>query len=82
MDEDKIIDNFSPTGWEARKVTCLECGHTVISVHPYKIKLIECSECGVMFDYKIIKLDQNSIRKAESVAVHDISGRLQDDLPD
>ena len=57
MDDDKIIDNFSPTGWEVLQVTCTECGHKMTSVHPYKIPLIQCSECLAMFNYKIVKPD-------------------------
>ncbi len=57
MDDEKIIDDFSPTGWEFRKVKCTHCGHETTSVHPYKIKLIQCGECMEMFDYKIVKPD-------------------------
>lgn len=55
INDDKIIDNFSPTGWEVRKVKCIHCGHEMTSVHPYKIPEIQCDECMEMFNYRIIK---------------------------
>ncbi len=43
------------TGWVSALIKCDLCGHESLSVHKYSCNKLECTNCGHMSHYEILK---------------------------